>query len=31
MDFKNTFINESDLLDLVGGGVNFGLGLQAKF
>jgi hypothetical protein len=31
MDFKNTFYNESDVLDLAGGGVNFGLGLQAKF
>lgn len=31
MDFKNTFTNASDILDLTGGGVNFGIGLQAKF
>lgn len=31
MDFKNTFYNENDVLDLTGGGVNFGLGLQVKF
>ena len=31
MDFQNTFYNESDILDLTGGGVNFGFGFQAKF
>lgn len=31
MDFDNTFTHISDILDLKGGGVNFGLGLQVKF
>ncbi|MBK8366083.1 MAG: hypothetical protein IPL10_01365 [Bacteroidetes bacterium] len=31
MDFQNTLFNASDILDLTGGGVNFGFGLQAKF
>lgn len=31
IDFKNTFTNISDVLDLTGGGVNVGIGLQAKF
>lgn len=31
MDFKNTYTQFSDILDLTGGGVNFGIGLQAKF
>ncbi len=31
MDFTNIYTQESDILDLVGGGVNFGIGLQAKF
>ncbi len=31
MDFTNTSTHLSDILDLRGGGVNFGLGLQAKF
>ena len=31
MDFTNTFTNYEDVLDLVGGGMNFGLGLQVKF
>jgi len=31
MDFENTFTKFDDVLDLTGGGINFGLGLQAKF
>jgi hypothetical protein len=31
MDFTNIYTQQSDVLDLVGGGVNFGIGLQAKF
>lgn len=31
LDFDNTYTHISDILDLKGGGVNFGLGLQAKF
>ena len=31
MDFKNTITNISDVLNLKGGGVNFGLGLLVKF
>ncbi len=31
MDFKNTYTNALDILDLTGGGVNFGFGFQAKF
>ncbi|MBI3518775.1 MAG: hypothetical protein HY062_05395 [Bacteroidetes bacterium] len=31
MDFKNTFTNYNDVLDLTGGGVNFGIGIQGKF
>jgi hypothetical protein len=31
MDFENTYTSSSDLLDLVGGGVNFGVGFQGKF
>lgn len=31
MDFKNTYTNVPDLLQLTGGGVNFGLGIQGKF
>ena len=31
LDFHNTQTNISDILDLRGGGINFGLGLQAKF
>ncbi len=31
LDFKNTRTNISDVLDLNGGGVNFGFGLQLKF
>jgi len=31
MDFTNTITNYEDVLDLVGGGMNFGLGLQVKF
>lgn len=31
MDFTNTFTKLDDVLDLVGGGVNFGIGLNVKF
>jgi hypothetical protein len=31
LDFKNTVTQIPDVLDLTGGGVNFGIGLQAKF
>jgi hypothetical protein len=31
MDFQNTQFNENDILDLTGGGVNFGFGFQGKF
>ncbi len=31
MDFTNTFTKIDDVLDLKGGGMNFGIGLQAKF
>lgn len=31
MDFTNTITNFDDVLDLVGGGTNFGLGFQVKF
>jgi len=31
MDFKNTYTTASDILDLTGGGMNFGFGFQAKF
>jgi hypothetical protein len=31
MDFTNSFSKVSDILDLTGGGVNFGIGLQVKF
>jgi hypothetical protein len=31
MDFTNSKSQANDILDLKGGGVNFGLGLQAKF
>lgn len=31
MDFQNTFTKLDDALDLVGGGVNIGIGIQAKF
>jgi hypothetical protein len=31
MDFTNSKSQVNDILDLKGGGVNFGIGLQAKF
>lgn len=31
MDFQNTFTTYNDVLELTGGGVNFGIGLQGKF
>ncbi len=31
MDFKNTYSNYNDVLDLTGGGVNIGIGIQGKF
>jgi hypothetical protein len=31
MDFTNTYTHYSDILDLTGGGVNFGIGIQGKF
>lgn len=31
MDFNNTYTHLSDVLQLNGGGVNFGLGIQGKF
>lgn len=31
MDFQNTYTKLDDALDLVGGGVNIGIGIQAKF
>lgn len=31
MDFTNTFTKLNDVVDLRGGGINFGLGLQGKF
>jgi hypothetical protein len=31
MDFRNTFYNVSDVLELTGGGINFGIGIQGKF
>lgn len=31
MDFKNTYTNYLDVLELTGGGVNFGIGIQGKF
>ena len=31
MDFTNTKSKINDILDLKGGGVNFGFGLQGKF
>jgi hypothetical protein len=31
LDFKNTVTNIPDVLDLTGGGVNFGFGFQGKF
>lgn len=31
LDFTNTFTKIDDVLDLKGGGVNFGIGLQGKF
>ncbi len=31
MDFQNTYTKYTDILDLRGGGINFGLGIQGKF
>ncbi len=31
MDFTNTFTKYNDILDLTGGGINFGIGIQGKF
>lgn len=31
LDFKNTFTNINDVLNLKGGGLNLGIGLQVKF